>query len=164
MRSLAGLLDACLCDVIVSDIGMPGIGGESNAISSWPVLRHAPHLPVVALTMISQARTLMGLLHMGVTAIVDKRDAATSLIEAIDAAFAGRRICPITCAVRLARLRATSGSRRVERARVGGVQALCVRPDHRPDRRETWAQQQDDQHAEVQCHAQARARYRRRSD
>jgi two-component system capsular synthesis response regulator RcsB len=90
-RSLADLLDSRPCDLLVSDIGMPGIDGESNAILFLRrVLRHAPHFPIVILTMIHQPRMLTGLLHMGVAAIVDKRDAAGSLISAIDAASAGR--------------------------------------------------------------------------
>ncbi|CAB3758080.1 response regulator transcription factor [Paraburkholderia humisilvae] len=90
--ALAELLDTCPCDLIVSDIGMPGIDGESNAILFLRrVLRFMPDVPIVILTMIHQPRTLAGLLHMGVAAIVDKRDAAASLIAAIDAAYAGRR-------------------------------------------------------------------------
>jgi two-component system capsular synthesis response regulator RcsB len=89
---LAELLDACPCDLIVSDIGMPGIDGESNAIVFLRrMLRSMPHVPIVILTMIHQSRTLAGLLQMGVAAIVDKRDAALSLISAIDAACVGER-------------------------------------------------------------------------
>jgi two-component system capsular synthesis response regulator RcsB len=89
---LAELLDTCPCDLVVSDIGMPGIDGESNAILFLRrTLRAMPHLPVVILTMIHQPRTLAGLLHMGVAAIVDKRDTAASLVAAVDAAYAGRR-------------------------------------------------------------------------
>jgi two-component system, NarL family, captular synthesis response regulator RcsB len=90
--ALAELLDTCPCDLIVSDIGMPGIDGESNAIIFLRrTLRFMPQVPIVILTMIHQARTLTGLLQMGAAAIVDKRDAAASLISAIDAAHAGRR-------------------------------------------------------------------------
>ncbi|GAB7527071.1 response regulator transcription factor [Paraburkholderia sp. 2C] len=89
---LAELLDTCPCDLIVSDIGMPGIDGESNAILFLRrTLRFMPQVPIVILTMIHQTRTLAGLLHMGAAAIVDKRDAAASLITAIEAAHAGRR-------------------------------------------------------------------------
>ena len=91
-QALAELLDTCRFDVVVTDIGMPGLEGESNVILFLrKVLRHAPGLPVIVLTMIHQPRTLIGLLHLGVTAIVDKRDAMGSLIEAVDSAFAGRR-------------------------------------------------------------------------
>jgi two-component system capsular synthesis response regulator RcsB len=39
--------------------------------------------------MICHAHMLTGLLHIGVSGIVDKRDAATDLIDAIEAAVAG---------------------------------------------------------------------------
>jgi two-component system capsular synthesis response regulator RcsB len=91
-HALADLLDSCPCDVVVSDIGMPGIDGESNVIQFLRrVLLHAPHQPIVVLTMIHQAKMLMGLLQYGVAGIVDKRDAAASLVHAIDAALQGRR-------------------------------------------------------------------------
>jgi len=90
--ALAELLDTCPCDLIVSDIGMPGIDGESNAILFLRrTLRFMPQVPIVILTMIHQTRTLAGLLHMGAAGIVDKRDAAASLVTAIEAAHAGRR-------------------------------------------------------------------------
>ncbi|HVE11326.1 MAG TPA: response regulator transcription factor [Paraburkholderia sp.] len=91
-RALAELLDTRPCDLIVTDLGMPGIDGESNALVFLRrILRHAPHAPVVVLTMVHQPRTLAGLLRMGVAAIVDKRDVAASLIDAVEAAHAGQR-------------------------------------------------------------------------
>jgi two-component system capsular synthesis response regulator RcsB len=89
-QALAELLDHCRCDVIVSDVGMPGISGESNAVSLLRrVLREVPHPPVVVLTMIHHPHALISLVHIGVNAIVDKRDVASSLTTAIDAALAG---------------------------------------------------------------------------
>ncbi|WP_176059179.1 response regulator transcription factor [Paraburkholderia sp. BCC1876] len=88
---LAELLDSCACDVVVSDISMPGIDGGSNAVSFLRrVLRGRPHPCIVVLTMICHAHMLSGLLHIGVGAIVDKRDVATALIDAIEAGMAGR--------------------------------------------------------------------------
>ncbi|MFM0646278.1 response regulator transcription factor [Paraburkholderia bryophila] len=87
---LAELLDSCACDVVVSDISMPGIDGGSNAVSFLRrVLRGRPHPCIVVLTMICHAHMLSGLLHIGVGAIVDKRDVATALIDAIEAGMAG---------------------------------------------------------------------------
>ncbi|WP_013587076.1 response regulator transcription factor [Paraburkholderia phenoliruptrix] len=89
-HGLASLLDNCECDVVISDIGMPGLDGGSNAVSFLRrVLRGRVHPPVVVLTMTSQAHMLSGLLHLGVSAIVDKRDTAAALIDAIQAAMAG---------------------------------------------------------------------------
>lgn len=91
-HGLAELLDLCPCDVVVSDIGMPGIDGESNVIQFLRrLLLHSPQQPFVVLTMIHQAKTIMGLLQHGVAAIVDKRDTTGSLVHAIDAALAGQR-------------------------------------------------------------------------
>jgi two-component system capsular synthesis response regulator RcsB len=89
-QTLAELIDTCACDVVVSDIGMPDIDGVSNATPTLRrLLRHAPHPRVVVLTMICHPPTLSGLLYLGVSAIVDKRDTVDALTEAIDAAAAG---------------------------------------------------------------------------
>ncbi|MGF6769265.1 two-component system capsular synthesis response regulator RcsB [Paraburkholderia sp. GAS199] len=89
-QALAELLDNFACDVVVSDIGMAGIHGGSNAVSFLRrLLRERPHPCVVVLTMISHAHMLSGLLHIGVSGIVDKRDTTSALIEAIEAAMAG---------------------------------------------------------------------------
>jgi two-component system capsular synthesis response regulator RcsB len=89
-RGLAELLDTCVCDVVVSDINMPGIQGASNAVSFLRrLLRGRPHPCVVVLTMICHAHMLSGLLHIGVGGIVDKRETATALLDAIETAFAG---------------------------------------------------------------------------
>jgi two-component system capsular synthesis response regulator RcsB len=90
-QSLAELLDACPCDVLVTDIGMPGLNGESNVISLLRrMLRYEPRPYVVVLTMIHHGQMLAGLLQIGVSAIVDKRDAAESLTSAIDSVGAAR--------------------------------------------------------------------------
>jgi len=88
--ALAELLDTCACDVVVSDIGMPGIHGGSNAVSFLRrLLRGGSHPHVVVLTMICHAHMLSGLLHIGVCGIVDKRETTTALIDAIEAVSAG---------------------------------------------------------------------------
>jgi two-component system capsular synthesis response regulator RcsB len=88
---LAKLLDACACDVVVADIGMPGLDGDSSAVPLLRrLLRRTPHPHVVVFTMIERAHMLSGLRNIGVTGIVDKRDAAGALIDAIEAAAAGR--------------------------------------------------------------------------
>jgi two-component system capsular synthesis response regulator RcsB len=80
-HALAELVDACACDVVVSDIGMPDIDGLRNATPILRrILRYPPHPRVVVLTMICHPPTLSGLLHLGVSAA-----------DAIDAAVAGRR-------------------------------------------------------------------------
>jgi two-component system capsular synthesis response regulator RcsB len=90
-HGLAELLDTCACEVVVSDIGMPGIDGASNSVSFLRrLLRGGPRPSVIVLTMICHPHMLAGLLHIGVTGIVNKRDTATSLVDAIEAVAAGQ--------------------------------------------------------------------------
>lgn len=88
---LARLLGTHACDVIVTDIGMPGLDGTGNSVSFLRrVLRGGSGPRVVVLTMICHSHMLAGLLHIGVTSIVNKRDTATALIDAIEAVVAGQ--------------------------------------------------------------------------
>ncbi|NKJ51375.1 DNA-binding response regulator [Burkholderia sp. SG-MS1] len=90
-HGLAILLDACACDVVVSDIAMPGIDGSSNAVPFLRrLLRRRPHPHVVALTMIGNGHLLSGLQSIGVSGIIDKRDAAQTLVDAIAVVVSGR--------------------------------------------------------------------------
>ncbi|WP_121319234.1 response regulator transcription factor [Paraburkholderia sp. RAU2J] len=90
-HGLAVLLDACACDVVVSDIAMPGIDGSSNAVPFLRrLLRRRPHPHVVALTMIGNGHLLSGLQSIGVSGIIDKRDAAQTLVDAIAVVVSGR--------------------------------------------------------------------------
>jgi two-component system capsular synthesis response regulator RcsB len=69
---------------------MPGMDGEYSSLSLLRRLMRAPRRPaIVVLTMVASAPVLTGLLQFGLAVIVDKRDAALSLIRAIDAACAG---------------------------------------------------------------------------
>lgn len=87
---LAELLGTRECDVVVSDIGMPGLDGGANAVSFLRrLLRERTPPAVVVLTMICHAHMLSGLLHLGVSAIVDKRDTTAALIDAIQEALTG---------------------------------------------------------------------------
>ncbi|WP_175164110.1 response regulator transcription factor [Paraburkholderia fynbosensis] len=90
-HGLAVLLDACACDVVVSDIAMPGIDGSSNAVPFLRrLLRRRPHPHVVALTMVGNGHLLSGLQSIGVSGIIDKRDAAQTLVDAIAVVVSGR--------------------------------------------------------------------------
>ncbi|SIT36096.1 Two component transcriptional regulator, LuxR family [Paraburkholderia ribeironis] len=90
-HGLAELLDAHACDVVVSDVGMPGIDGGSNAVPFLRrLLRRRSHPYVVVLTMVCHGHMLSGLRNIGVTGIVDKREAAATLIDAIVTVCTGR--------------------------------------------------------------------------
>jgi two-component system, NarL family, captular synthesis response regulator RcsB len=89
-QELADAIWATPCDVIVTDIHMNGVNGESNAVSMLRrMFRYPPHPAVVALTTMHQPRLTAALLHIGVRAIIDKRDAASSLIPAIQQVLRG---------------------------------------------------------------------------
>lgn len=86
-HSLACQLDAHACDVVISDVCMPGMDGEYSSLSMLRRLVRTPRAPaVVVLTMISSAPMLSGLLQHGLQVIVDKRDVPYALLPAIDAA------------------------------------------------------------------------------
>jgi two-component system capsular synthesis response regulator RcsB len=164
-HGLAELLDTCACEVVVSDIGMPGIDGASNSVSFLRrLLRGGPRPSVIVLTMICHPHMLAGLLHIGVTGIVNKRDTATSLVDAIEAVAAGQvhlsehaRIA-IEAADPAPQLRAG-----VLSAREWEVFQLYVQGG-RQNRGASAARRQDHQYAKAQRHAQARFGNRRRAD
>jgi two-component system, NarL family, captular synthesis response regulator RcsB len=89
-QTLAEQLDHHPCDVVVSDVWMPGMDGEYSSLAMLRRLKRARRGPaVVVLTMVSSAPVLTGLLQFGLSVIVDKRDVPLSLIPAIEAASRG---------------------------------------------------------------------------
>lgn len=87
--ALATQLDMTPCDVVVSDLCMPGLHGEYSSLAVLRRLARAGAAPgVVVLTMASTPHILTGLLQFGLTAIVDKRDVTLALLPALAAAFA----------------------------------------------------------------------------
>ena len=91
-ESLADRIDRFPCDIVISDIGMRGIDGESNAIAFLRRFLRQPKRPrLIVVTMIAQPQMLAGLLELGADGIVDKRDCMESLNQAIIAAIGGER-------------------------------------------------------------------------
>lgn len=89
-QTLAEQLDHHPCDVVVSDVWMPGMHGEYSSLAMLRRLKRARRGPaVVVLTMVSSAPVLTSLLQFGLSVIVDKRDVPLSLIPAIEAASCG---------------------------------------------------------------------------
>jgi two-component system, NarL family, captular synthesis response regulator RcsB len=71
-ESLADRIDLFPCEVVISDIGMRGINGESNAIAFLRrFLKQIPRPRVIVVTMIAQPQMLAGLLEIGVDGLVD---------------------------------------------------------------------------------------------
>ncbi|RAR61866.1 LuxR family two component transcriptional regulator [Paraburkholderia unamae] len=84
--ALVTQLDQVDCDVIVTDLCMPGLDGEYSSLAVLRRLARAPCAPaIVVLTMVSTPQILTGLLHHGIDAIVDKRDTALALLPALAA-------------------------------------------------------------------------------
>jgi two-component system capsular synthesis response regulator RcsB len=91
-ESLADRINRFPCDVVISDIGMPGINGESNAIAFLRrFLRQVKRPRLIVVTMIAQPQMLAGLLELGADGLVDKRDRLESLDEAVVAVIGGER-------------------------------------------------------------------------
>jgi two-component system, NarL family, captular synthesis response regulator RcsB len=89
-QTLAEQLDRHPCDVVVSDVWMPGMHGDYSSLAMLRRLMRARRRPaVVVLTMVSSTPVLTGLLQFGLSVIVDKRDVPFSLIPAIEAASRG---------------------------------------------------------------------------
>ncbi len=89
-RTLAEQIGRHDCDVVVTDVCMPGMHGEYSSLAMLRRLMGGPRRPaIVVLTMVSCAPILCGLVQLGLKAIVDKRDTPISLIPAIEAASLG---------------------------------------------------------------------------
>ncbi|QGZ60531.1 response regulator transcription factor [Paraburkholderia acidisoli] len=89
--ALATQLDMTPCDVVISDLCMPGLHGEYSSLAVLRRLAQASGAPaVVVLTMMSTPQILTGLLQIGLTVIVDKRDVTVALLSALAAACAGQ--------------------------------------------------------------------------
>ncbi|MCP3709064.1 response regulator transcription factor [Paraburkholderia sp. CNPSo 3274] len=87
--ALATQLDTTDCDVVISDLCMPGLDGEYGSLTLLRRLAQTRGTPaVVVLSMVSMPRVLTGLMHHGLNVIVDKRDVAHDLLLAVDAARA----------------------------------------------------------------------------
>jgi two-component system, NarL family, captular synthesis response regulator RcsB len=91
-ESLADRIDSFACELVISDIGMPGIKGENNAIAFLRrFLSQAQRPRVIIVTMIAQPQMLAGLLELGVDGVVDKRDCMEALNHAIVEVMNGGR-------------------------------------------------------------------------
>jgi two-component system capsular synthesis response regulator RcsB len=85
--ALATQLDMTDCDVVISDLCMPGLDGEYGSLTLLRRLAQTRGAPaIVVLSMMSTPRVLTGLMHYGLNVIVDKRDVAHDLLLAVAAA------------------------------------------------------------------------------
>ncbi|WP_321946859.1 response regulator transcription factor [Paraburkholderia sp. J10-1] len=88
-HALALQLDMTACDVIISDLCMPGLDGGYGSLTLLRRLAQTRCAPaIVVLSMVSTPQVLTGLVHQGLNVIVDKRDVAHDLLVAVAAARA----------------------------------------------------------------------------
>ena len=86
---LIALLDANVCDVLVSDYAMPdNVHGDGIALFSY-LQRNYPDVKLVVLTMLDNAAVVGALVRRGIACIVSKSDAIDHLIPAVHAAATG---------------------------------------------------------------------------
>lgn len=88
---LIACLQAHACDVLVTDLSMPpGKHGESIVLIGH-IRRHYPELPIIVLTMISNAALLRTVLDLGVRGLLDKARSIHEIGLALDAVLKGRK-------------------------------------------------------------------------
>jgi two-component system capsular synthesis response regulator RcsB len=80
---LVSVLQTTACDVLVTDLAMPG-GQYGDGLQLIDYLRrNFPNLPIVVLTMLENAALLKRLSELGVTAVVNKSDDLTHIGVAV---------------------------------------------------------------------------------
>lgn len=85
---LLALVDACMADLVVTDVNMPGGAGAAEALKNIHARR--PRLPVVVVSMMPEWHVL-DLLIAGAAAYVSKEAAAAELVVAIRKVLGGYR-------------------------------------------------------------------------
>ncbi|NML31969.1 response regulator [Paraburkholderia antibiotica] len=109
---LVRMLHATPCDVLVTDLAMPG-GQYGDGLQLIGYLRrNFPKLPIVVLTMLENAALLKRLNELGVTAVVNKSDDLSHIGLAVQ--YVSRRMSYLSPSVKTAldALRVTSAGTR----------------------------------------------------
>lgn len=75
-------------DIIIMDINMPGLNGID---ATRQILAQHPHIKVIALSMFSERRYVMGMLKAGVSGYLLKNCAFNELLDAIGTVSKGSR-------------------------------------------------------------------------
>ncbi|WP_445143918.1 response regulator [Dyella sp. Tek66A03] len=82
---LLGALDQRPCDLVITDFSMPG-GQLADGLNMLGLIqRRWPDLPIIVLTMVSNAGVLSSILATGVRGLLNKSDALTELMLAVQA-------------------------------------------------------------------------------
>ena len=148
-------------DVVVMDIGMPGIGGLSAARR---IAKEAPACKVLVLSQYDDEEYVLEALgEAGCAGYIVKTDAAAELLSAVRAVHSGRRyLSPTIAPIVLARLNSGRACERVARgesdqARARSAQADRRGRDYQGGRATTRHQRQDRAGPSRQPQAEARA-------
>ncbi len=144
LRLVAQLAAEEAVDVVVSDIGLPGIDGLEL---TRRIKALVPGIPVVLLTMHDGDEYLRGMLEAGADGYVLKQTTGQDLCAAIRAVLRGEPGLSPAVAGRLLRLlrqgEPRAGDRRAERAGTGGAGAAGRRIHEQGARRAAGAERQD---------------------
>lgn len=84
-------LDRHPCDVLVSDLSMPGGDHGDGIMLIRSLVKRYPHLRIAVLTMLDDASLLRSLAMEGISGILSKADDLHHITAAIQIAFAGGR-------------------------------------------------------------------------
>ncbi|MBC8740866.1 response regulator [Paraburkholderia sp. UCT31] len=109
---LIKMLQSTECDVLVTDLAMPG-GQYGDGLQLIDYLRrNFPNLPIVVLTMLENAALLKRLKELGVTSVVNKSDDLSHIALAVQ--HVGRRMTYMSPSVKtvLDGLRVNSAGKR----------------------------------------------------
>jgi two-component system capsular synthesis response regulator RcsB len=96
---LVNMLRSTECDVLVTDLAMPG-GQYGDGLQLIDYLRrNFPKLPIVVLTMLENAALLKRLKELGVTSVVNKADDMSHIALAVQ--HVGRRMSYLSPSVKM---------------------------------------------------------------
>lgn len=88
---LVDFLDTQPCDVVVTDLLMPGTDRASCLNWTRLLVDRFPELKVAVLTMLDDAKIFESLSHQGISCLLSKSDDLGHVVVAIHAAYAGGR-------------------------------------------------------------------------
>jgi two-component system NarL family response regulator len=91
-RAVLKLVDALLPDVVVMDIGMPGMNGieaTGRLVAKYPAIK------IVALSSFAHKQYVLEMLGAGASAYITKENASCELVRALHAVMKGQKyLCP----------------------------------------------------------------------
>lgn len=156
---LLAQLEAHPCDLLITDLMMPGSQQADGLRLVQKVRRRYPDLPIIVVTMLGNPALVSSLLKLGIHGLVSKRGMLDDLPKAIRHAgrrpFISRSIAHLLEVGEAEHGQAAGQPRTTHPARSGSAAPVRQRPGGRGNRHPTVPQQADHQRAKEQRHAQA---------